>query len=87
MTATAPAPPGACARAASAAESRFRIDRPIRPARAARVVALDPVAEGVARRVSAGPWAAASTIAAIVIASRSVQQRSVHGAVVKPSPG
>jgi hypothetical protein len=46
-----------CARAASAAESRFRIDAPIAPARAARVIALDPAAESVGRRVAAGAWA------------------------------
>jgi hypothetical protein len=46
-----------CARAASAAESRFRIDAPIAPARAARVIALDPAAESVAHRVAAGAWA------------------------------
>ena len=42
-----------CARAASAAESRFRIDRPIAPARAPRVVALDRGAAGVVRRAAA----------------------------------
>jgi hypothetical protein len=42
-----------CARAASAAESRFRIDRPIAPARAPRIIALDEGAAGVARRVAA----------------------------------
>ncbi len=59
MTALAPGVLSECARATSAAESRFRISRPIRPARAARIVALDPVAEGVARRLAALPWAAA----------------------------
>lgn len=45
------------ARAASAAESRFRIDAPIVPARAARVVALDERAASVARRLAERPWA------------------------------
>ncbi|MBQ0826002.1 3-methyl-2-oxobutanoate hydroxymethyltransferase [Streptomyces tagetis] len=45
------------ARAASASESRFRIDVPIAPARAARVVALDERAVGVARRLAGRPWA------------------------------
>lgn len=45
------------ARAASAAESRFRIDVPIAPARAARVVALDERAASVARRLAERPWA------------------------------
>jgi hypothetical protein len=48
-----------CARAASAGESRYRITVPIAPARDARVIALDPVAESVVRRVSTHPWAAA----------------------------
>ena len=47
------------ARAASAAESRFRITRPIAPARNARIIALDGAAEAVARRVAGGLWAAA----------------------------
>jgi hypothetical protein len=47
------------ARAASASESRFRIDAPIRPARNARIIALDPRAAAVARRIATGPWAAA----------------------------
>ncbi len=46
-----------CARATSAYESRFRIDRPIVPARAARVVALDERAVAVARRVAGRQWA------------------------------
>ncbi|MBY8339440.1 3-methyl-2-oxobutanoate hydroxymethyltransferase [Streptomyces spinosirectus] len=45
------------ARAASASESRYRIDAPIRPARSARVVALDEKAAAVARRLAAHPWA------------------------------
>jgi hypothetical protein len=47
------------ARAASAGESRFRITRPIAPARNARVIALDGAAEAVARRVAGRPWARA----------------------------
>jgi hypothetical protein len=48
------------ARAASASEARYRITRPIAPARNARVIALDPRAAAVARRIANGPWAAAS---------------------------
>ncbi|GAB3353855.1 hypothetical protein [Modestobacter lapidis] len=48
-----------CARAATAAEARFRIDRPIRPARAARIIALDERAAGIARRAAAVEWASA----------------------------
>jgi hypothetical protein len=46
-----------CARAATAAEVRFRIDAPIAPARATRVVALDEGAEPVVRRAAAQQWA------------------------------
>ncbi|SDM71184.1 3-methyl-2-oxobutanoate hydroxymethyltransferase [Actinacidiphila guanduensis] len=59
-TAAVPAAPGypsQSARAASAAESRFRITVPIAPARNARVVALDPAAAAVARSVAGRPWA------------------------------
>lgn len=46
-----------CARAASSTEAAFRIDARIAPARAARVVALDERAAGIARRVAQRPWA------------------------------
>lgn len=46
-----------CARATSAAESRFRIQRPIAPARAARIIALDDAAAGVLSRIADRPWA------------------------------
>lgn len=49
--------PGSCARAASAAEARFRIDRPIVAARAARIIGLDDRAEQVVRFVATRPWA------------------------------
>ncbi|WP_433287262.1 hypothetical protein ACQPZQ_32780 [Pseudonocardia sp. CA-142604] len=45
------------ARAASAAEARFRINAAIAPARAPRIVALDARAAGVVRRVAAHQWA------------------------------
>lgn len=48
-----------CARAASAAEAAYRIDAPIAPARAARVIALDGGAAEVARQISADEWASA----------------------------
>jgi len=47
------------ARAASAAESRFRITRPIAPARDARIIALDDRAAAVVRRVADRTWARA----------------------------
>ena len=46
-----------CARAATAEEARYRIDRPI-AGRAARVVALDHAAADVVRRVAELPWGA-----------------------------
>ncbi len=46
-----------CARAATAAEARYRIDRPI-GGRSARVVALDEAAADVVLRVAQLPWGA-----------------------------
>jgi hypothetical protein len=48
-----------CAKAATAAEARFRIDAPIAPSRGARVVALDEGAEAVVRRVAEERWSTA----------------------------
>jgi hypothetical protein len=48
-----------CAMAATAAEARFRIDAPISPSRATRVVALDEGAGAVLRRVAEQGWASA----------------------------
>ena len=44
-----------CARAATAAEARFRIDRPI-AGRSARIIALDEAAAQIVLRVAALPW-------------------------------
>lgn len=48
-----------CARAATAAEARHRIDVPLAPARGARVVALDAGAAGVVARVAGQSWTSA----------------------------
>ena len=48
-----------CARAATAEEARFRIDRPI-PGRSARVIALDAGADEVVGRVAEQPWSGAT---------------------------
>ena len=48
---------GDCARAASAAEQRYRIQRPIRPARAARIIALDDAAASALSRIADRTWA------------------------------
>lgn len=58
-----------CARAATAAEARFRIDRPIAPSRATRVVALDDGAALVVRRVAEQPWADARFFTCQALAS------------------
>ncbi|HML15229.1 MAG TPA: hypothetical protein VK456_18135 [Xanthobacteraceae bacterium] len=44
------------ARATSAAESRFRIDAPNSLPRTVKVIALDPAAERVVKRIAKGPW-------------------------------
>ncbi|MDP9416924.1 MAG: 3-methyl-2-oxobutanoate hydroxymethyltransferase [Actinomycetota bacterium] len=49
-----------CARAATAAETRYRIDAPIAPARGARVIALDGAAAEVAGRAATHSWANAA---------------------------
>ena len=46
-----------CARAATAQEARYRIDRPIAPSRAGRIVALDPGAAEVLRHTAQREWA------------------------------
>jgi hypothetical protein len=46
-----------CARATARGEQRYRIDVPIAPARAARVIALDAGAAQLARRAAALDWA------------------------------
>ena len=48
-----------CAKAATAAESRFRIDVPIEDRRAARIVALDEGAAVLVRRVAEQHWSGA----------------------------
>ncbi len=52
----APILANSCARAATAAEARYRIDYPLAPARGARVLALDEGAAEVARRVAGESW-------------------------------
>src|SRR5690606_41555834 len=52
-----PSLPSSCARAATAAEARYRIQRPVAPARAPRVVGLDDGAVGSVRRVAGLDWA------------------------------
>lgn len=45
-----------CARATSATEMRYRIDRPISGRRGARIIALDDGADAIVARISRNPW-------------------------------
>jgi hypothetical protein len=60
-SATRPILANSCARAATAEEARFRIDRPI-GARSALVVALDDEAAAVVDRLAEKPWRGARFI-------------------------
>jgi hypothetical protein len=57
-----------CARATTAAEMRYRIDRPIRGRRGARIVGLDTGADAIVERISHEQWGHARffTLAATV---------------------
>jgi hypothetical protein len=52
-----PTLPSSCARAATATEARYRIQRPVAPARAPRIIALDDGAAEVVRRTAELQWA------------------------------
>ncbi|QYN32501.1 hypothetical protein K1T35_28415 [Pseudonocardia sp. DSM 110487] len=52
-----PTLPSSCARAATAAEARYRIQRPVAPARAPRIIALDDGAAEVVGHTAELPWA------------------------------
>lgn len=56
---TAPILANSCARAATAAEARYRIDAPIAPSRGALVIALDDGAVDVAHVAAAESWSSA----------------------------
>jgi hypothetical protein len=62
-----------CARAATAAEARFRIDRPI-GSRNALIVALDDAAAEVVDRVAEQPWGAARFFTAAEVAPRLAEE-------------
>ena len=47
---------GSCAKAATAAEARFRVDYPNSRERASRIVALDEESAAVMRRIAEEPW-------------------------------
>lgn len=62
--------------AATAAEARFRVDRPIAQLRGTRVVALDDTSTAVVMRVAARPWAGAR-----FFTSQSAQPRAARDGV------
>ncbi len=70
-----------CARAASAEESRYRIDRPIAPSRAGRIIALDERAVGVVARIAQMEWANARFYACDSVAEdgETVMLRGIDG--------
>ncbi|MDP9391424.1 MAG: 3-methyl-2-oxobutanoate hydroxymethyltransferase [Actinomycetota bacterium] len=70
-----------CARAASAEESRYRIDRPIAPSRAGRIIALDERAVGVVARIAQMEWANARFYACNSVAEdgETVMLRGIDG--------
>ncbi|MDP9430836.1 MAG: 3-methyl-2-oxobutanoate hydroxymethyltransferase [Actinomycetota bacterium] len=70
-----------CARAASAEESRYRIDRPIAPSRAGRVIALDAGAAEVVGRTAQMEWANARFYACDSVAEdgETVMLRGIDG--------
>jgi hypothetical protein len=77
-----------CARATTAAEMRYRIDRPIRGRRGARIIALDTGADAIVERISHQQWGHARffTLAGLVAdvgdrGSESVTLRDPDGAV------
>ncbi|HSG95205.1 MAG TPA: hypothetical protein VLA28_06770 [Afifellaceae bacterium] len=54
---------GSCAKAATAAEVRFRVDYPNSKTRASRIIALDETSAAVMRRIAAEPWKGACFLA------------------------
>lgn len=69
----APILSSSCARAATAAEARFRIDAEIGPRRAL-VVALDDGAAAIVDRVAERPWGAARFFTAAAVAPRLAEE-------------
>lgn len=57
--------PSESARAASAAEARFRIEAPNSRARAIKVIALDPASEAIVKKLAQQSWAGATFLTAL----------------------
>jgi hypothetical protein len=67
------------ARAASAAEARFRIDAPNSRPRAIKVIALDRASEGVVMRLARSTWANASFLTTLPSEPRHGERFSMTG--------
>jgi hypothetical protein len=69
------------ARMSSAAEARFRIDRPNSRPRAVKVIALDAPSEAVVKELAAGHWQQATFLTASAVSDtpRPGEQRSMGG--------
>lgn len=76
-----------CARAATAAEARFRINAPIAPNRGTRVVALDRGAEPVVRRAATGPWRGARFFTCRASAALATDNGTVADVVLTATDG
>jgi hypothetical protein len=67
------------ARAASAAEARFRINDPNSRPRAIRVIALDRPSEAVVKRLAQLPWTSATFLTAVASVPCTGERFSVQG--------
>jgi hypothetical protein len=67
------------ARAASAAEARFRINDPNSRPRAIKVIALDRPSEGVVKQLAQSPWTSATFLTAFASMPRRGERFSMHG--------
>jgi hypothetical protein len=81
--ATTPILANSCARAATAAEARYRIDVPIAPARGVRVIALDEGAAAVASRAAAESWCNARFFVCEGVADDRLALRGIGGATAE----
>jgi hypothetical protein len=68
-----------CARAASAAEAAYRIDKPIAPSRAGRIIALDDRAAEVVSRAAELEWANARFYVCDSASDDTVALRGIDG--------
>ena len=71
--------PSESARAASAAEARFRIDAPNSRPRAIKVIALDPPSEKIVKRLAQSPWTSATFLTTLASAPARSERFSMSG--------